>query len=84
MIFIQFLEVIRMCLSELEIVEIGSIKEIKGDSQLTKRIWALGCIEGTKIQLKRVAPLGDPIIVNLRGFDLAIRKKDAKNIFIQK
>ncbi|MDB2124463.1 FeoA family protein [Clostridium paraputrificum] len=73
-----------MCLCELELGEIGTINEIKGDSKLTKRLWALGCIEGTKIQLKMVAPLGDPIIVNLRGFDLAIRKKDAKNIFIQK
>ena len=62
-----------MCLCELELGEIGTINEIKGDSKLTKRLWALGCIEGTKIQLKRVAP-----------FDLAIRKKDAKNIFIQK
>ena len=73
-----------MFLSELKIGEIGIIDEIKGDSKLIKRLFALGCIEGTKIQLKRVAPLGDPIIVNLRGFDLAIRKKDAKKIFIQK
>ena len=33
---------------------------------------------------KRIAPLGDPVIVNFRGFDLAIRKKDAKNIFVHK
>lgn len=73
-----------MCLCELKIGEFGTINEIKGDSRLTKRLCALGCIEGTEIQLKRVAPLGDPIIVNLRGFDLAIRKKDAKKIFIKK
>ena len=73
-----------MCLCELELGEIGTINEIKGDSKLTKRLWALGCIEGTKIQLKRVAPLGDPIIVNLRGFDLAIRKEDAEYISVAK
>ena len=73
-----------MCLCELELGEIGTINEIKGDSKLTKRLWALGCIEGTKIQLKRVAPLGDPIIVNLRGFDLAIRIEDAKSILVLK
>ena len=48
-----------------------------------KRLLALGCIEGTTIEYKRCAPLGDPIIVNFRGFDLALRKKDAKNIFIK-
>ncbi|HCW53602.1 MAG TPA: ferrous iron transport protein A, partial [Clostridium sp.] len=45
---------------------------------------ALGCIEGTEVQLKRTAPLGDPVIINVRGFDLAIRKKDAESIKIVK
>jgi ferrous iron transport protein A len=45
---------------------------------------ALGCIEGTEISLKKRAPLGDPILINLRGFDLAIRKKDAKFISVDK
>lgn len=73
-----------MCLCDLALGEIGTINIVKGDEKLAKRLSALGCIEGTKVQMKRVAPLGDPIIVNLRGFDLAIRKKDAKNIFLQK
>ncbi|MCR1952571.1 MULTISPECIES: ferrous iron transport protein A [unclassified Clostridium] len=71
-----------MSLCELNLGEKAIIKYINGDDKLTKRLLALGCIEGTEIELKRVAPLGDPIIVNLRGFDLAIRKKDAKNIFL--
>ncbi|MDU2659232.1 MAG: FeoA domain-containing protein [Clostridium perfringens] len=54
-----------------------------GHDGLAKRLLALGCIEGTEVKLKRVAPLGDPLIVNLRGFDLAIRKKDAKNIILK-
>jgi len=69
-----------MCLCELELGEIGTINEIKGDSKLTKRLWALGCIEGTKIQLKRVAPLGDPIEVKVRGYELSLRKADAAMI----
>ena len=60
--------------------EKGIIDKIKGNSKLTKRLSALGCIEGTQIQFKRKAPLGDPVIVNFRGFDLAIRKKDAECI----
>ncbi|MBD7914059.1 ferrous iron transport protein A [Clostridium sp. Sa3CUN1] len=71
-----------MSLCDLNLGEKAIIKEISGDEKLAKRLLALGCIEGTEIELKRVAPLGDPIIINLRGFDLAIRKKDAKNIFL--
>lgn len=71
-----------MCICDLKIGEKGTIHNIEGDPRLAKRLSALGCIEGTEIELKRVAPLGDPVILNLRGFDLAIRKKDAKNIFL--
>ncbi|MBE6048551.1 MAG: ferrous iron transport protein A [Clostridium sp.] len=71
-----------MRLNDLKIGENAVVKAVKGDEKLAKRLSALGCIEGTEIKLKRVAPLGDPIIINLRGFDLAIRKKDACNIFL--
>ena len=69
-------------LYDLKVGEAGLIKNITGDSKLSKRLLALGCIEGTKITLKGIAPLGDPLKINLRGFNLAIRKKDAKNIFL--
>ncbi|MGL5352664.1 MAG: FeoA family protein [Clostridium sp.] len=71
-----------MCICDLELGEKGTIKSIAGNVALSKRLFALGCIEGTEVELKRIAPLGDPIILNIRGFDLAIRKKDAKNIFL--
>lgn len=61
----------------------GYIYAIKGNELLAKRLLALGAIEGTEVSLKTVAPLGDPIIISLRGFDLAIRKKDAMNIYIK-
>lgn len=73
-----------MCICDLKLGEKGIINKIDGDSKLAKRLYALGCIEGTEIELKRIAPLGDPIILTLRGFDLAIRKKDAKNIYLTK
>lgn len=73
---------INFSLYDLKIGEKGIIKKISGNPKLTKRLLALGCIEGTEITLKRIAPLGDPLIINFRGFDLAIRKDDAKNIFL--
>lgn len=60
------------------------ITSIYGDEKFAKRLLALGCIAGTEVTLKATAPFGDPIIINLRGFNLAIRKNDAKNICITK
>lgn len=72
-----------MSLIELKLGQPALITKIDCDKKLLKRLMALGCLEGTEIKVKRKAPLGDPIIVNFRGFDLALRKKDAKNIFIK-
>lgn len=72
-----------MSICDLKPGEKALIENIAGDEKLAKRLLALGCIEGTEVALKTVAPLGDPIIINLRGFDLAIRKKDAQNISIK-
>lgn len=71
-----------MCLSDLTLNEIGIVEKINNNSKLSKRLSALGCVEGTKVKVKGYAPLGDPMIINLRGFDLAIRKKDAQHILI--
>lgn len=73
-----------MSICDLKLGEKGIINNILGDDKLAKRLSALGLVEGTEIEFKRVAPLGDPIIINIRGFDLAIRKKDAKNIYLYK
>ena len=71
-----------MSICDLKLGETGMIKSISGNEKLVKRLLALGCIEGTEVLLKNCAPLGDPIVINLRGFNLAIRKKDAQNISV--
>jgi ferrous iron transport protein A len=72
-----------MSISDLKPGQKAFIKSIAGDEKLAKRLLALGCIEGTEVSLKTVAPLGDPLIVKLRGFSLAIRKRDAQHISIE-
>lgn len=72
-----------MSILDLKPGEQGFVEYIYGNEKLSKRLLALGCIEGTKVTFKTSAPLGDPIIINIRGFDLAIRKKDAKNITLK-
>ncbi|CAG7840243.1 hypothetical protein CLOHAE12215_01667 [Clostridium haemolyticum] len=72
-----------MSILDLRPGEMGFIEHIHGDEKLSRRLLALGCIEGTGVTFKTSAPLGDPIIISIRGFDLAIRKKDAKNITLK-
>jgi Fe2+ transport system protein A len=72
-----------MCVCDLNPGQKGFVHEIRGDMKLAKRLQALGCVEGTEILIKAVAPLGDPIVFNISGCDFAIRKKDARNIFIR-
>lgn len=69
-----------MSLIELKPGEYGIVHDILCNDKLTKRLLSLGCIRGTEVKLKKVAPLGDPIVITLRGFDLAIRKRDASDI----
>lgn len=58
------------------------VKNVEGTSELTKRIMEMGITKGVKIIIKNFAPLGDPIEIQLRGFRLSIRKKDAQKILI--
>lgn len=71
-----------MSLFDLKPGEKGIIKDIAGDEKLAKRLFALGFIEGTEVKMKTSAPFGDPLVINVRGFNIAIRKNDAKNIFL--
>lgn len=72
-----------MSLYDLKCGQKGIITNITGDKKLIKRLFALGFIEGTEIKLKAAAPLGDPLIIHIRDFNIALRKKDAKNIFLK-
>ena len=72
-----------MCICDLKPGHKAYIHSIIGNEKLAKRLLALGAIEGTEVSLKTIAPLGDPVIINLIGFNLAVRKNDAKNILIR-
>ena len=59
------------------------VEIVAGEKKLCKRLNALGCVQGAEITYKNCAPLGDPIIINLKGTTLALRKKDAKLIQVK-
>lgn len=72
-----------MDITQMNVGSEGIVDYILGNRAFTKRLLSLGCIEGTTIKIKKIAPLGDPIIINFRGFDIAIRKKEAESIKIK-
>ena len=71
-----------MTIYNMRIGQTACVRDISGDNKLAKRLMALGCVKGTEVKVKMIAPLGDPILISFRGFDLAIRKSDAKNIYL--
>ena len=72
-----------MKLSELPINEERTILIVNGQGSLRHRLLEMGIIPGTKIKITKVAPLGDPLLVHLRGYELSIRKSDAELIEVE-
>jgi ferrous iron transport protein A len=68
-------------LSDLKPGEEGIIKEYNNNEILLKLL-EMGCVPGEKIQMEQVAPLGDPISVNISGYHLSLRKEEADQIIV--
>lgn len=64
--------------SSAVVTKIGSLGPLK------RRLVDMGITSGVRIFVKKVAPLGDPIEIKLRGYELSIRRSEAKNIFVKK
>ena len=70
-------------LSELKPKEKGRITKVSGGGNVHHRLLDMGFISGSEIELERVAPLGDPIEVKIKGYHLSLRKEEAANIQIE-
>lgn len=64
--------------------ESGIIKTVGGEGALRLRLLDMGLIPGTKVKVQKIAPLGDPIQILIRGYDLTLRKEDAAKIDVEK
>lgn len=60
-----------------------SVVKLHGEGAVKRRIMDMGITKGTEIFIRKVAPLGDPVEVNVRGYELSLRKADAQMIEIQ-
>ena len=72
-----------MTLDELEIGREAVITKVGGERALRCRFLDMGLIPKTKVQVRKVAPMGDPIELRIRGYELTIRKEDAGKIEVE-
>lgn len=70
-------------LSEFKIGERGTVKIVAGDGPIRRRLFDMGVTPGARIVLKKCAPLGDPLEVNLRGYELTLRKAEASYVTME-
>ena len=70
-------------LKEASVGETVTVKKINTEGALKRRIMDMGITKGVEIFVRKVAPLGDPIELNLRGYELSIRKADAELIEVE-
>ncbi len=73
-----------MRLNELSAGEQGRILFVEGSGALRRRLMDMGLTPGTGVFVRKVAPLGDPIVLHLRGYELTLRKEDAASITVAK
>ena len=72
-----------MTLDELAVGRSGVIAAVGGEGVLRCRLLDMGLIPQTRVHVNKVAPMGDPMELQLRGYDLTLRKEDAHNITVE-
>lgn len=67
-------------LKQVKVGQTCTVKRVHGEGALRRRIMDMGITKGVEIYIRKVAPLGDPIEVTVRGYELSLRKADAEMI----
>ena len=70
-------------LKDVRVGESTRVVRVNGQGALRRRIMDMGVTKGTKIYVRKMAPLGDPIEINVRGYELSLRKEDAASIEVE-
>lgn len=72
-----------MTLGEAKVGSTVTVAKIEGDSAYKRRIMDMGLTKGTEIYIRKVAPLGDPVEITVRGYELSVRKNDAQCVEVK-
>ncbi|MBR6703076.1 MAG: ferrous iron transport protein A [Clostridia bacterium] len=70
-------------LSNLEIGERGTVVAVNGEGAIRRRLFDMGITPGAEVYLRKKAPLGDPIEIAIRGYELTLRKSEASHVEIK-
>ncbi len=70
-------------LSEVKVGETVKVVRLHGEGAVKRRIMDMGITKGVEVYVRKVAPLGDPFEVNVRGYELSLRKADAEMIEVE-
>lgn len=70
-------------LSEFAIGERGVITKVDGEGRLRRRLFDMGVTHGAEVLLKKKAPFGDPLEINIRGYELTLRKTEADLVTLE-
>lgn len=73
-------------MNTLKNVKVGKrvrVLKVRGEGAVKRRIMDMGLTKGVEIYVRKVAPLGDPIEINVRGYELSLRKADAEMIEVE-
>ena len=72
-----------MTLRDMNVGETCKVKRLHGEGAVKRRIMDMGITKGVEIYIRKLAPLGDPIEVTVRGYELSIRKADADMVEVE-
>lgn len=70
-------------LEQLKPGDNSKIKSIMGSGLVRRRLMEMGVTKGTEVHIEKVAPMGDPIEIKIKGYNLSLRKAEAKNIEVE-
>ena len=70
-------------LKDVKVGESAVVVKLHGEGALKRRIMDMGLTKGTEVYVRKVAPLGDPMELTVRGYELSLRKSDAEQIEVQ-
>lgn len=72
-----------MTLGDAKVGSTVVVTKIEGDSAYKRRIMDMGITKGSELYIRKVAPLGDPVEITLRGYELSVRKDDAQCVQVK-
>ena len=70
-------------LVDFSIGETGLIKKVEGEGRLRRRLFDMGVTPGATVYLRKKAPLGDPLEITIRGYELTLRKSEAELVILE-